>query len=177
MIKKIIYEFNQCDPKRCSGHRLVKFKKIESIPLKHGFSGILLSPTGKSILSPEDKDLILKYGIGLIDCSWNLIEDFKNTSDFKKIRGKARLLPFLVAGNTINYGKPYHLNCVEALSAALYIIGEKDEARSLFDGFSYGNAFFILNEELLELYSKCKNAEEIIQVQDEYIAKHTRRVD
>lgn len=74
--------------------------------------------------------------------------------------------------NTINYGHPWKLNCVEALAAALYIIGEKEEARSLFDGFSYGDAFFNLNEEVLELYSQCKDSSEVVKTQNEYLEKY-----
>jgi pre-rRNA-processing protein TSR3 len=100
-MRKIIYEFGQCDPKRCSGHKLVKSKKIESLSLKANFNGIILSPNGKLTVSPADRDHILRFGIGLIDCSWNQIESF----DFSKLPKKNnRLLPWLVAANTINYG-------------------------------------------------------------------------
>jgi len=170
-MRKIIYEFGQCDPKRCSGHRLVKYKKIDSIPLKQNFPGVILSPEGKTVISPADKELIMKLGIGLIDCSWNQIETF----DFRKLpKRNNRLLPWLVAANTINYGKPWRLNCVEALSAALYIIGEKEEAKTVFDGFSYGDAFLRLNEELLEAYSKCSDGAEVISVQNAYLEKYSK---
>lgn len=171
-MKKIIYEFGQCDPKRCSGHRLVRYKKVDSIPLRRGFSGILLSPNGKLSISPADREHIIKFGIGLIDCSWNQIESF----DFSKLpKRNNRLLPWLVAANTVNYGKPWKLNCVEALAAALYIIGEKDEARAVFDGFSYGEEFFKLNGDVLDIYSKCADGAEVVKVQNEYLEKCLRR--
>jgi pre-rRNA-processing protein TSR3 len=165
-MRKVIYEFGQCDPKRCSGHKLVKLKKIDSIPLKSNFNGIILSPDGKFAVSPSDRDHILRFGIGLIDCSWNQVESF----DFSKLpRKNNRLLPWLVAANTINYGKPWKLNCVEALAATLYIIGEKDEAKSIFEGFSYGDEFFKLNLDILEIYSNCTNGESIVKAQNDYI--------
>lgn len=168
-MRKVIYEFGECDPKRCSGHRLVKYKKIESIPLRRHFNGIILSPGGTQAVSPADREHIERFGIGLIDCSWNKIDEF----DFSKLpKRNNRLLPWLVAANTINYGRPWRLNCVEALSATLYIIGEKEEARAVFDGFSYGEEFLRLNGEVLELYSQCKDGKEVVKVQNAYLAKY-----
>lgn len=168
-MKKIIYEFGECNPKRCSGHRMVKYGKVESIPLKRKFCGIILSPAGKKTISPADRNFILKAGIGLIDCSWNKVHEF-NFQGFSG--GNARLLPWLVATNTINYGHPWKLNCVEALAAALYIIGEKEEAKNVFEGFSYGEEFFKVNGEILEIYSKCENAIDITKAQNEYLNKN-----
>lgn len=120
-------------------------------------------------MSPADREHIERFGIGLIDCSWNKIEEF----DFSKLpKRNNRLLPWLVAANTINYGRPWRLNCVEALSATLYIIGEKEEARAVFDGFSYGEEFLRLNGEVLELYSQCKDGKEVVKVQNAYLAEY-----
>jgi pre-rRNA-processing protein TSR3 len=41
-------------------------------------------------------------------------------------------VPFLIATNPVNYGKPWRLNCVEALAAGFYITGHDDWAEVLY---------------------------------------------
>lgn len=163
-----MYDFNQCDPKRCSGRKLARFNLISTLNLSAKFTGIMLSPIGEATISPADRDHILNNGLGVIDCSWN---EF-STTPIKKLKvNEHRLLPYLVAANTVNYGRPFKLTCAEALAAGLYIIGEKAAAEKLMDTFSWGRTFLKLNEEALDLYASCSNSKEVIQKQNEYIKK------
>lgn len=88
-----------------------------------------------------------------------------------RARGGHRLLPFLVAANRINYGRPMKLNDAEAWAAALYIVGLPQQARQLLESFPYGPEFFKINAHLLDAYAACANAAEVIAVQNDYIKK------
>ena len=52
----------------------------------------------------------------------------------------------MVASNPVNYGIPYKLTCAEAIGAALYIAGFRDEAEDVMSVFKWGSNFFVLNE-------------------------------
>jgi pre-rRNA-processing protein TSR3 len=79
-----------------------------------------------------------------------------------------RLLPFLYAANSVNYGRPYKLNTAEAIAACLYITGYKDDAKIILGSFAYGSEFLKLNIDALELYSQCTSLEEITHYHNEY---------
>lgn len=113
-----------------------------------------------------DKEIVQEYGCAVVDCSWARIDEIP----FNRMKTpNPRLLPFLVAANPVNYGKPCELSCVEAIAAALTITGFKDEAALYLEKFSWGHSFLELNSELLEKYALCKSNEEVIEVQEKFI--------
>ncbi|KAI5170727.1 pre-rRNA-processing protein TSR3 [Nematocida sp. LUAm3] len=166
------FDMNQCFGKRCSAEKLINLEKIKRMKPNKRYPGIVLSPEGTSTISPKDKDIIEKYGVSVVDCSWNRVEEV----DFSTLPNRRnRLLPFLVAANTINYGRPCKLNCAEALAAALFICGYKELAKDVLEPFSYGNEFFRINEEVLEAYALCTSPAEIIIAQNLYLDKHRKK--
>lgn len=163
-----MWDFNQCDPKKCSGRKLARLKLIKSLKIKQRFPGLVLSPTGEKCVSPEDKDIVETKGIAVVDCSWAKIDE---TPIAALKPTNARLLPYLVATNPINYGKPFQLSCVEAIAATMYITGFKKAARFYLNKFTWGHSFLDLNGELLDMYSNCTDSKSVIDVQNTYIEK------
>ena len=114
------------------------------------------------MLLESDKKLV--NSITGIDCSWNLV-----TSAFQKtFSGISRKLPPLLAGNPMNYSKLNKLSTVEALAAAVYIMGDSKLTHTLLKKFKWGHTFFELNKNLLEDYSKAKSESEILEICHEY---------
>lgn len=54
-------------------------------------------------------------------------------------------VPYLVATNPTNYGKPWRLNCAEALAAAFYLTGHEGWAERLLAPFGWGGSFYPVN--------------------------------
>jgi len=117
---------------------------------------------------PSRQDLILKSGLSVIDCSWARIEEIP----FEKLKGgEPRLLPYLVAANPINFGKPLKLSCVEALAGALIICGLEEIGNDLLNNFKWGPTFYTLNKDLFDLYRSCSTSAEVIETQNKYLKK------
>ena len=153
--------YKQDDPKKCTAAKLVKFglaKNVKSTSAKT----LVLHPFSNSILLPKDRRKI--NAITGIDCSWKLADQ----TFLKNFSGIQRKLPPLLAGNPVNYSKLNKLTTVEAISAALYILGEKKQALTLLEKFKWGHTFYDLNRNLLEDYSKLDSEEALPPLLEEY---------
>jgi pre-rRNA-processing protein TSR3 len=92
---------------------------LKTLPITARYSGVVLTPATDKMISLEDADLLEKNGVCVIDCSWAFFETVK----VKSIKSRERILPNLLAANTINYGKEFKLSCAEALAAACFLVG------------------------------------------------------
>lgn len=90
---------------------------------------------------------------------------------FKQLHkfGHHRLLPFLTAANSVNYGKPLKLTCAESIAATLMLTGFYDYGIEVMNQFVWGNAFITINRELFDKYKECNTSAEIVKVQNDYI--------
>ncbi|CAJ0841539.1 12463_t:CDS:2 [Entrophospora sp. SA101] len=156
-IKLGMWDFDHCDPKRCSGKKLARLGMIKNFRINQMFNGITLSPQGQRAVSPADKDIIKDFGIAVIECSWAKLDDVP----FTKLKANHnRLLPYLVATNPVNYGIKLIL---------LLTSGFPEYAEKLLCKFKWGDEFYKVNGELLNKYSNCKDSTEVVKVQCEWL--------
>ncbi len=166
MISLHLYHAKQCDPKKCSGKKLARFNlaTMHENPRMLPAEGILLDPFAEQALSPADD---AGRGLVVLDCSWEEVERVFPVLQKRRLRHRA--LPFLLAANAVNFGKPFKLSTVEAFAAALYILGEKEQAALILNKFKWGPIFLELNLEPLERYSKAKDSTEVVRIQGDYL--------
>jgi pre-rRNA-processing protein TSR3 len=163
MIPLYAFRDNSCDPRKCTMKRLERsgmvriLTSVSRIPR----NTLLLDPTAEQALSPADRPV---RSITALDCSWDVLD----TGSLKGIR-RHRALPYLVAANPVNFGRPLRLTSVEACAAALFILGEQGQASAILSQFTWGIRFLELNEEPLSRYAAAGDSTDIISIQADYL--------
>lgn len=160
------------DPKKCTARKMVRMKLAHHAenPRRIPGEAIVLNPLAERAISASDHARAEKSGIVVLDCSWKKLEEFPSIR--KDLRHRA--LPFLVAANPVNYGHPCILSSAEAVAAALWIIGEKEQAERIMSKFSWGHSFISLNKELLERYASATDSSTVVEIQKEYLRESER---
>lgn len=131
----------------------------------------MLRPNAKKVVSAADRDMLEQFGAAVVECSWVRVKEIP----WSQIGGKCeRLLPYLVAANPVNYGRPWRLNCVEALAACFFICGHEDWAEIVLQHFPYGKPFLEINAQLLRRYAACTSEEEIKKAEEDWLTKIER---
>lgn len=163
-----VYHARQDDPKKCTARRMSKFGLVTmyETPGMLPSGAILMDPTAGQAISPADR-MLAKKGVVVLDCTWGEVEKLFPVFRSKRMRGRA--LPYLLAANAVNYGKPFMLSSAEAFVAALYILGYQEQAREIADKFKWGDTFLTLNHEPLEAYATAKDSADVIRVQQEFM--------
>jgi pre-rRNA-processing protein TSR3 len=167
------YDAGQCDPKKCTARKLTRLGLITSVTVlrKIPYNTIMLVPIAEKALSPADRPYTTS--ITVFDCSWKQIAPFEDL--LRHTKRKKRALPYLIAANPVNYGKPFILSSAEAFAAALIILGEREQAYSILHNFNWGDAFLQVNEELLRAYSTAADSTEVVALQKAFMDKRTRK--
>ncbi len=167
-MKVVVYHAEECDRRKCTTVRLARRGKVKVVSKLNQLptGAVVLDPFSEKALSPKDQKTIEENGITALDCSWKKIN---GSSVIFRGRKNHRSLPFLVAANPTNYGKPCILSTAEAIAATFYIVGFKDIATNIMSQFKWGPHFLELNYELLEAYSHAKNSMEVVNIQNDFI--------
>lgn len=163
MIPLYAYRDDTCDPRKCTMKKLAHrgFIRIVTSIAKIPRSTLLLDPTAAQAVSPADRGL---PSITALDCSWEVLD----TGAVASWRNR-RALPFLVAANPVNFGRPFRLTSVEAMAATLYILGEKEQAQEILAPFGWGLRFLEVNADPLEDYSQAKDSAGVVALQALYM--------
>ena len=151
------------DPAKCTARKLARFDLARLHRTDRATPyGVVLNPHAERALSPADRSESDR--LVALDCSWESAGEA-----LFSLRGAHRALPFLVAANPVNYGRPFELTTVEALAAALTILGEREQGEALLAKFRWGHTFLELNDEPLSRYAACADSTEVVAVQGEYL--------
>ena len=155
-----VIDYGQDDPSKCTAKKMAHMGLATEVTRKFHASNttIVLNPFAGQLLTPLDSAC---KSILAIDCSWNQAQEVF----FRKIGGKHRRLPGLLAANPTNYSRLGILSSVEAVAAMLYIVGEQEDAKRLLDIYKWGPTFLTLNHDPLEEYARSSSEEEVGEIE------------
>ena len=171
-LRIVVYHARQCDPRKCSALKLKRHHlarvvhQVKRLPA----GGVILNPFSVRAFSPADRDQVDRKGLVALDLSWKHADE---VAKLLGLPGASRCLPYLIAANPVNYGKPTMLSTVEALAAALFIVGHGEEAEKLLSVFKWGPTFLSLNRELLEAYTRAHDSGEVVRLQELFISSES----
>lgn len=168
-IRLYAYHAGQCDPKKCTSKKLERLGLLAFVPRPMSLPAgtLLLTPEAERALSRADAERAQRHGLSVLDLSWKVTEKVGGFPSVPKAVGRA--LPYLLAANPVNYGKPFILTSAEALAAALIILGEPDRGWELLSKFAWGEQFLLLNREPLAAYVEAASSAEVVAAQAEFI--------
>lgn len=170
-----VFHTNDDDPKKCTARKLSRLgfahlhTKIRELPPNM----ILLNPFTKKSLSPEDIPIAKANGILAVDCSWKTAEQQFHVLAKKQI---SRALPYVIAVNPVNFGKPLKLTTLEAFAAAVYILGDEKQAEQITSIYKWSPHFLTMNKNPLQDYQKAKTSQDVINRMNEYLPKREEGV-
>jgi rRNA small subunit aminocarboxypropyltransferase len=158
-----VIDYGQDDPAKCTAKKMAHMGLATEVTRKFHASNttIVLNPFAGQLLTPLDAGC---KSILAIDCSWNLAEEVF----FRKIGGKHRQLPALLAANPTNYSRLGILSSVEAVAATLFILGEEEDARSFLNIYKWGPTFETLNHDPLQEYARAGSETEVEEIEKSF---------
>ncbi|MDK2464175.1 MAG: DUF367 family protein [Candidatus Korarchaeota archaeon] len=160
-IRLFVVRLEHDDPRKATGIRLIR-RGLAVRTRRPPRGAVVLDPTSHVYLSPADRESAESRGLVAVDASWRRIDEVRWP------RGRRRVLPLLVAANPINYGRPFRLSTAEALAAALFILGRRDQAERVLAEFKWGPEFIRINEDWLEAYSEAEGPEEVEKLSERF---------
>lgn len=157
----MIYHEGNDDRKKNTALKLGRKGYAEIVDRVGGIppGSILLDPFADKAVSVEDVPTAVTTSLAAFDCSWATAERMLPAA---RRHMEPRALPYLVAANPVNFGRPTMLSTVEAVAAALCIYDRLDEAERDLGVVPWGRRFLEVNREPLAAYAACATSADVV---------------